>query len=52
WEAGKAKARTRIELAIGDTEMVHIFGAETVGEIWDRLCQIKETKGRLGILTT
>ncbi|TFK18577.1 hypothetical protein FA15DRAFT_603070, partial [Coprinopsis marcescibilis] len=37
WEAGKSKARTCIELAIGDTEMFHIFGAETAGEIWDRL---------------
>ncbi|TFK17593.1 hypothetical protein FA15DRAFT_604776, partial [Coprinopsis marcescibilis] len=50
YQATESKARTRLELAIGDSEMVHILGANTVGEIWDRLCQIKETKGRLGIL--
>lgn len=50
WETGESKARTRLELAIGDTEMAHILGATTAGEIWTRLLEIKETKGRLGIL--
>ncbi|TFK17727.1 hypothetical protein FA15DRAFT_547051, partial [Coprinopsis marcescibilis] len=50
WRTGESKARTRLELAIGDTEMVHILGAATAAEIWERLCQLKETKGRLGIL--
>ncbi|KAG2006925.1 hypothetical protein CC2G_015317 [Coprinopsis cinerea AmutBmut pab1-1] len=52
WDAGESKARTRLELAIGDTEMAHILGANTAAEIWTRLCEIKETKGRLGILAT
>ena len=52
WPAGEAKARTRLELAIGDEEMVHILGTTTAAEIWDRLCEVKETKGRLGILAT
>ena len=52
WPAGEAKARTRLELAICDEEMVHILGTTTAAEIWDRLCQVKETKGRLGILAT
>ena len=30
WKTGDAKARTRIELAIGDAEMIHISGATTV----------------------
>ena len=29
WKEGDAKTRTRIELAIGDTEMIHISGATT-----------------------
>ena len=29
WNGGDAKARTRIELAIGDGEMIHISGALT-----------------------
>jgi len=52
WNTKESKARTRLELAIGDTEMVHILGATTAAEIWDRLCEVKETKGRLGVLAT
>jgi hypothetical protein len=52
WAESESKARIRLELAISDSEMVHIIGAETAGAIWDRLTQVKETKGRLGILAT
>ena len=50
WEKGELKVRTRLELAISDTEMAHIIGAETAYQIWERLCQVKEPKGRLRIL--
>ena len=33
WKKGDAKARTRIELAIGDAEMIHISGAVSAREI-------------------
>ncbi|KAJ2927946.1 hypothetical protein H1R20_g9148, partial [Candolleomyces eurysporus] len=52
WIQGDAKARTRIELAIGDSEMIHISGATTAGQMWKQLTQVKESKGRLGILAT
>ncbi|KAJ3525781.1 hypothetical protein NMY22_g10432 [Coprinellus aureogranulatus] len=52
WETGEQKARTRIELAIGDTKKIHILGADTAAAIWERLCQVKETKGCLGVLAT
>jgi hypothetical protein len=52
WHKGDAKARTRIELAIGDEEMVHIIGATTASEMWKQLTLVKESRGRLGILTT
>jgi hypothetical protein len=52
WREGDAKARTRIELAIGDSEMVHIIGATTASEMWKQLTLVKESRGRLGILTT
>ncbi|KDR72287.1 hypothetical protein GALMADRAFT_23824, partial [Galerina marginata CBS 339.88] len=52
WRAGDAKARTRIELAIGDSEMIHISGAETASEMWEQLTTVKESKGRLGVLAT
>ena len=32
WREGDARARTRIELAIGDAEMIHISGATTARE--------------------
>ncbi|KZV82010.1 hypothetical protein EXIGLDRAFT_627646, partial [Exidia glandulosa HHB12029] len=50
WDAGDAKARTRIELAVGDSEMVHLTGAKTARQMWDQLSQVKEARGRLGVL--
>ena len=52
WTAGDAKTRTRIELAIGDSEMVHIIGAKTAHEMWSQLTIVKESRGKLGILAT
>jgi hypothetical protein len=52
WESGDAKAQTRIELAISDSEMVHISRANTAREMWEQLSMVKEAKGRLGILST
>ncbi len=52
WMAGDARTRTRIELAIGDSEMVHIIGAKTAKEMWKQLTTVKESKGRLGVLAT
>lgn len=52
WRDSDAKARTRIELSIGDAEMIHISGADSVREMWDQLTTVKESKGRLGVLAT
>ena len=52
WKVGDAKARTRIELAIGDAEMIHISGAGTARDMWEQLKMVKESRGRLGILAT
>lgn len=40
---GDAKAHTRIELAIGYSDMIHISGAETTREIWNQLIVVKES---------
>ena len=52
WKNGDAKARTRIELSIGDSEMIHLSGANTAREMWSQLVMVKEARGRLGILAT
>ena len=52
WCEGNAKARTRIELVVGDTEVVHLSGADTAKEMWDQLCMVKEVKGQIGVLAT
>src|SRR6266700_6629092 len=52
WADGDSKARTRIELSIGNAEMIHISGATTARQMWDQLCMVKESKGRLGVLAT
>ena len=33
WNNGDAKTRTRIELAIGDSEMIHIISAKMASEM-------------------
>ena len=50
WKEGDAKARTRIELSVGDSEMIHLSGASTAKEMWSQLSMVKESKGRLGVL--
>jgi hypothetical protein len=52
WKDGDARTRTRIELSIGDSEMIHISGAETAKEMWEQLSMVKESKGQLGVLAT
>jgi hypothetical protein len=52
WTDGDGKARTWIELSIGNAEMIHISGATTAAEMWEQLCMVKESKGRLGVLAT
>src|ERR1700734_3467359 len=49
---GNAKTRTRIELSIGDVEMIHLSGAVTARDMWSQLLMVKESKGRLGVLAT
>jgi len=50
WKEGDARTRTCIELAIRDSEMVHISGASTAYQMWDQLSMVKESKGRLGVM--
>jgi hypothetical protein len=52
WKTGDAKARTRIELAIRDAEMIHISGATSAREMWEQLTMVKESRGHLGVLAT
>ena len=45
WIEGDGKARTWIELLIGNAEMIHISGATTASQMWEQLCMVKESKG-------
>ena len=50
WKEGDTKARTHIELSIGDLKTIHISGADSVRGMWEQLTMVKESKGRLGVL--
>ena len=50
WEKRDKKARTRIELAVTDSEIVHLLGMDTAREKWQQLCTVYESQGRLRIL--
>ena len=52
WQEGDAKARTRIELSIGDSEIIHLSGANTARDMWSQLTLVKEARGCLGVLAT
>src|ERR1700759_1352396 len=50
WQKKDEKARTRIELAIADSEFMHIYGAPTAREQWKQLCMVYESRGLLARL--
>ncbi|PFH44707.1 hypothetical protein AMATHDRAFT_167602, partial [Amanita thiersii Skay4041] len=52
WIEGDSKARTQIELAVSDSELDYLAGAATAREMWEQLCNAKEAKGRVGIMST
>ena len=41
WKEGDVKACTRIELSIGDSEMIHISGADTARGMWEQLTMVE-----------
>ena len=45
WKTRDVKARTRIELAIRDAEMIHIIGATSAKQMWGQLTMVKESRG-------
>ena len=52
WNEGDAKTHTRIELVVGDSEIIHLSGALTAREMWSQLSMVKEVRGHLGVLVT
>ena len=52
WKDGDAKTRTRIELSLGNSEMIHLNGAITAKDMWRQLSMVKESMGRLGVFAT
>ena len=50
WMKRDAKVRTWIELAVGNSKMIHLLGAEMAMAMWDQLRTVKESWGRLSIL--
>jgi transposase InsO family protein len=51
WIKSDGKARSKIELASGNSQMVHIAGAMTAAQMWTQLCTVKEARGQLGIMS-
>ena len=50
WKEGDYRAQSRIELSIGDAEMIHIMGASTASQMWKQLSLVKENRGEMGAL--
>ena len=52
WKEDDAKAHMHTELSIGDSEMIHISGTDSMRGMWEQLTTVKESKGRLRVLAT
>ncbi|EJU00165.1 hypothetical protein DACRYDRAFT_37767, partial [Dacryopinax primogenitus] len=50
WDEIDMRAQNQIELCVGDTEMVYLIGALTVGQMWSQLIMVKELRGELGVM--
>ncbi|GBE85815.1 hypothetical protein SCP_0803370 [Sparassis crispa] len=50
WGEKDLKAQNVIVLSLGDSQMVHIAGAETARAMWEQLRTVKEQRGQHGIL--
>ncbi len=51
WKKKDGKARSKIELALGNSQMIHLAGATTAAQMWKQLCTVKEARGQLGIMS-
>src|ERR1700761_512114 len=51
WDDNDARAQTQIELTLSDSQMIHISGATTSAQMWKQLVTVKESRGKLGILS-
>jgi hypothetical protein len=51
WERREAKTRSQITLSLAADQMIYIEGCETAWEMWKSLCDAKEPKGFLGVMT-
>ena len=49
WKDGDAKVHMCIELAVGNSKMIHINGMESTQQMWEQITVVKEFKGRLGV---
>ena len=50
WTECDHHMQLRIELSIGDAEMVHIISTTMASQMWRQLTLVKEAQGKIGIL--
>ncbi|GBE80154.1 hypothetical protein SCP_0213570 [Sparassis crispa] len=50
WGEKDLKAQNIVVLSLGDSQMVHIAGAETARAMWEQLRTVKKQRGQHGIL--
>ena len=50
WTTGDVKARMHIELAVGDSEMIHLSGAKMAHEMWTQLTLVYENTSRIELM--
>ena len=51
WKEDDEKAQTQLELSMEDEELDNLTG-DNAAEMWANLCNVKESKGKMGILRT
>ena len=51
WKEDDEKAQTQLELSMEDEELDNLTG-DNAAKMWANLCNVKESKGKMGILQT
>jgi hypothetical protein len=50
WDTRDLQTRSLLQLTVGDEELIHLSGTQTVAEMWKQLRNTKEPKGIFGVV--
>ncbi|PFH44752.1 hypothetical protein AMATHDRAFT_167230 [Amanita thiersii Skay4041] len=52
WEAGDKKTHAQLYLVISNMQILFLAGAKMAKAMWEQICNMKESRGQSGIMST